>query len=229
MPAPRAYADGGRELRARGSASRGGGRGLACAWRARAGARRLAQTLPCLRIQASTRRPRARATAASWHTRRWRRDGRSGPSVRAPARGAGRAVRPPPPRSSPRQNHRCCRSPSSPSSACTPATALADCNGSACVNGTCACDARLDGRALRRGRARPGHARLHDAAHVAGAPRRRADSSNRYYAFAMALKNRCGIYHYRHNSYIVRGTATSPLGPLRVRRRRARQPHRAAL
>ena len=29
----------------------------------------------------------------------------------------------------------------------------------------------------------------------------------------MALKNRCGIYHYRHNSYIVRGTATSPLGP----------------
>jgi len=29
----------------------------------------------------------------------------------------------------------------------------------------------------------------------------------------MAIKNRCGINHYRHNAYIVHATAASPLGP----------------
>lgn len=99
-------------------------------------------------------------------------------------------------------------------SACTPATALADCTGSACVNGTCACDAGWSGARCAAAALGPA-TRAFTMPHtwLWGAAPARSSSNDRYYAFAMALKNRCGIYHYRHNAYIVRGTATSPLGP----------------
>ena len=104
-------------------------------------------------------------------------------------------------------------------SACTPTTALLDCTGSACVNGTCACDAGWTGARCAAAALGPA-TRAFTMPHTwlwGAAPAR--DASNRYYAFAMALKNRCGIYHYRHNSYIVRGTATSPLTALEFRSR----------
>ena len=38
-------------------------------------------------------------------------------------------------------------------------------------------------------------------------------STGRYHAFTMAIHDRCGINHYRHNAYIVHGTSVAPLGP----------------
>ena len=95
---------------------------------ARKYARRRAQTLPCLRIQRVENAPTRLAG-----------DGTdAAPTTLAP------------PQCSRLRAHRRPEPPMLPlallsHSACTPATALADCTGSACVNGTCACDAGWTG------------------------------------------------------------------------------------
>ena len=98
--------------------------------------------------------------------------------------------------------------------ACDASRFLSDCTGSPCVNGSCVCDAGFTGPYCNK-------LKVGDAVRAVelkdtwlwGSAAIQDPVTKTYHSFTMAQKNKCGIWHYRHNSVIYHSTSTSVLGP----------------
>lgn len=88
-----------------------------------------------------------------------------------------------------------------------------DCTGSPCVNNTCVCDPGFTGSDCAQAALGEATVAFREEQNWVWGTSAVRDANGSYHAFTLELKHRCGIQHYRHNSYIVHATSASPLGP----------------